>query len=477
MSKMDRIIRDLSATIRKANDKKTTSYDTEAEVRRIDGNTAWVHIDGGVDETPVKLTIDAKQGDRVQVRVGGGRAWITGNASSPPTDNSFAKRSQTLLLEEVEQTNVIVKVIDRAVQAVKKIADNTNQYFWHTEEGTDTGAHITEIPQEEFLADPDNGGGNLLMRSNGMAVRYGLAELASFGAGGAQIGLSTASHSVIDANGQRFYGRNGSTLLANIGYGEGKNGSGTTSLAPYYTFGTRTGSVGNFSFTSGDSTTASGYFSHAEGRQTTASGDYSHAEGRATSAVGDYSHAEGRGTNANGDCSLVIGTYNNPDTSYVQDGLGRRKYAFIIGNGDGQPVGTSWTGYSNAFAVEWSGKVYHAGDGSVDVRSIITRNSGATISNATLFRHGQLAMLYLYLTYNTSVAAGADVFTGTMADGFLLGVDYRPAIYTTGVGYYGARSIVGKIENNGTIVIRNASSSAVTLSDGVSVAFTYIIRD
>ena len=89
-AKMDRIIRDLAASIRSSDKKKTTAYDTEAGVRRIDGNTAWVHIDGGVDETPVKLTINAHVGDSVQVRVANGRAWIAGNASNPPTDDRTA---------------------------------------------------------------------------------------------------------------------------------------------------------------------------------------------------------------------------------------------------------------------------------------------------------------------------------------------------------------------------------------------------
>ena len=62
------------------------------------------------------------------------------------------------------------------------IANNTAQYFWFTEDGTDTGAHITEIPREDFEADPSNGGGNLLARSNGIAIRDGLNELATFSA-------------------------------------------------------------------------------------------------------------------------------------------------------------------------------------------------------------------------------------------------------------------------------------------------------
>ena len=70
--------------------KETKAYDTSAEIRNIKDGVAWVHIPGGVDETPVALTINAQVGDQVQVRVSGGRAWITGNATNPPTDDTRA---------------------------------------------------------------------------------------------------------------------------------------------------------------------------------------------------------------------------------------------------------------------------------------------------------------------------------------------------------------------------------------------------
>lgn len=185
-AKESKIIRSIADSIKRADDRKTYPYDTQATIRRIEGNTAWVHIPGGVDETPVQLTINASEGDTVQVRVSGGRAFLVGNATAPPTDNAYAKQVNQTLTQEIRTTNTVVKTVQKVVQTVKKIADNTNQYFWHTETGTDTGAHITEIPQEEFLADPENGGGNLLARSNGIAVRDGLDELATFSADGAE---------------------------------------------------------------------------------------------------------------------------------------------------------------------------------------------------------------------------------------------------------------------------------------------------
>lgn len=83
-------------------DKSTQPYDTRAEVVRVSGSTAYVHIPGGVAETPVTMTIACKKGDTVQVRVSGGRAWIVGNETAPPTDDAKAKEveAQTELIKK-----------------------------------------------------------------------------------------------------------------------------------------------------------------------------------------------------------------------------------------------------------------------------------------------------------------------------------------------------------------------------------------
>lgn len=110
--------------------KKTNAYDTSAEVKRIEGDTAWVHIPGGVDETPVKLTINASEGDNVQVRVNGGRAWLQGNATAPPTDDTTANTAK-IIATGAEQLATIAR--DSAEQAVedagraKAAADSAEQ--------------------------------------------------------------------------------------------------------------------------------------------------------------------------------------------------------------------------------------------------------------------------------------------------------------------------------------------------------------
>lgn len=95
---MSDIVKDFINAV-KSEKKGTTPYDTPATVTRVDGDTAWVHISGGVDETPVKLTVNANVGDTVQLRVGGGKAWITGNATAPPTDDTRANVAHNIALK------------------------------------------------------------------------------------------------------------------------------------------------------------------------------------------------------------------------------------------------------------------------------------------------------------------------------------------------------------------------------------------
>ena len=188
---MDRsLINTLVEAIRKADARKTTPYDTQATVTRVENGTAWVHIPGGVDETPVRLTVDAKKGDTVQVRISGGRAHLTGNATAPPTDDTKANKVGANLTA----TQKVVKAVKATAEKASRIATSTAQYFWVSTGGTDNGAHVTSIPQSEFEANPQNGGGNTLMTSNGVAVRDGLTELATFSADGITFGDENGEH-------------------------------------------------------------------------------------------------------------------------------------------------------------------------------------------------------------------------------------------------------------------------------------------
>ena len=68
---------------------KRTGSDYTATVTRVKDGTAYVQITGAeITDTPVAMSVDAKAGDQVRVRVNNGKAWLTGNDSRPPNDST-----------------------------------------------------------------------------------------------------------------------------------------------------------------------------------------------------------------------------------------------------------------------------------------------------------------------------------------------------------------------------------------------------
>lgn len=294
----------------------------------------------------------------------------------------------------------LTEACEDAAEALGLIQEQ-QEYFWH-----DTlGAHVlssADTSNVRYRTDIKGAGFEI----NQVPASGSEVTVATFGASGAQIGQSGAAHSVIDADGQRFYASDGSTQLANIGYAPGTGASGTAT-APFFTFGTRaSGVIGNYSMVEGLQNKASGYCSHAEGSTTIAGGKYSHAEGCNTQATNNEAHAEGYGTLANGKdshaegdstraneyCShaegyyttaagayshaqnrnaiaakqaqTALGTYNEEDiattTTHPSGTTSYGQYAVIVGNG------TSLSARSNALTVDWSGNVEAAGDITVE---------------------------------------------------------------------------------------------------------------
>ena len=90
MSSNTKLAKELLRALEQRQKRQTTAIDTLAEVKRVEGDTIWVHVPGGPDETPIRKTISAKPGDKVQIRIAGGRGWASGNETSPPTDDSVA---------------------------------------------------------------------------------------------------------------------------------------------------------------------------------------------------------------------------------------------------------------------------------------------------------------------------------------------------------------------------------------------------
>lgn len=104
--------------------KQNHTYDTPATVLRVEGDTVWVHIDGGADETPVRKTINCEQGEIVQVRISNGSAFLVGNASAPPTDDKTANVAH-FIAEEADIKAVRAENTATEAQATAVVAQET----------------------------------------------------------------------------------------------------------------------------------------------------------------------------------------------------------------------------------------------------------------------------------------------------------------------------------------------------------------
>lgn len=123
-----------NAVLKSQKSSSTSAYDTSATVTRVTDEEVFVHIDGGVPETPCQKTIDCKAGDVVKIRISGGKAWITGNATAPPTDDTKANRAdekatnadikaaaaRAIAEEEAENRNAIVREYENGVLVAKR---------------------------------------------------------------------------------------------------------------------------------------------------------------------------------------------------------------------------------------------------------------------------------------------------------------------------------------------------------------------
>lgn len=102
---------------------KDKAFDTPATVLRVDGDTVWVHIDGGADETPVLKTINCEQGETVQVRISNGNAFLVGNASAPPTDDKTANVAHFVAVEADAKATEAIESITAIEQTVREKVD------------------------------------------------------------------------------------------------------------------------------------------------------------------------------------------------------------------------------------------------------------------------------------------------------------------------------------------------------------------
>lgn len=478
------LIKDMADAIKAtAQEKKTSAYDTAATITRIEANgTAWVHIPGGVDETPVKLTISAKPGDTVQLRVGGGSAWLVGNQTAPPTDDTKANKAQ----ETAEKA---------AGTATDYVADTNNGIFVHPKDNTEDGVQIRDkisiLRSGESVAEYGDtmrigkaDSAHFLIQ-DGKIAGYGDSTSIYFETGNSgntvqQTYLgdgSTQYFNVLQATSLTSVKVNGTTVSATL-----QNSSMvkvatapaadatvvityvTTASAPYFTFGTRaSGTVGIGSSTfgnvnkaqgmyataEGDVTVADGFASHAEGSQCEAYGAHSHAEGNSCVAKGEDSHAGGNNSEAGGSYSFAHGLYTKA-TNRGAMACGRYNFptAMLFGVGNGTGDGAR----KNAFSVGETGNCFVAGrlisgtpsNSSSDYRAMfhVEDKSFSGLSIPAGDRMASIQNKSVAVTGYTPVAVACFAITGTNG--------YKCSLYSVALS---GDNIIFNIYNSGSSAV------------------------
>lgn len=191
---MNEFVKEIASTMKQS---KTKAYDTVAKVLRVDEKTAYVHIDGGADETPAQMAINCKAGDSVKIRVSGGRAWLTGNLTSPPTDDTAAnKANKTATKVKKSYENFKYATEENfnnqkgKISEAAKVATNFIKYI------DGLGLIVGDMRGDTL-------GQNTLLDSNGMAVRNGRNEIVRFG---------TAPIVITNTDGDKTYDGSGSVM-------------------------------------------------------------------------------------------------------------------------------------------------------------------------------------------------------------------------------------------------------------------------
>lgn len=334
MSRTEEIIKGLTSAMSGQDRKKQTAYDTPATVTRIEGDTAWVHINGGVSETPVKLTISAKVGDTVQVRVGGGTAWLVGNQTAPPTDDTVADKA-------------IEKAEEAGKTATDYVTDDSDGLFVHPRDNTADGvrikktveilrggksvaeygdtARVGEIGKGHVVIDGQNF--HLYTAEVAESARIGIEDASTlniFGAGNS-VELNDEAEAVVTIAGTDNQVVDGLSQVVIMGKGNTVDGNGVA--------------IGDDNEIHGTGTTfGTGLY-------------YDYSTGGGGTKI--YPPADGE--------PLVVGCYNRKTAD-------QGDYAFIVGNGSGE------NDRKDAFKVDWNGGLYS------DTRKLFAKESKSVTS-------------------------------------------------------------------------------------------------
>ena len=387
------------------------------------------------------------------------------------------------ILAEDNITLTSQKPVNDKAEAAKETAEATAQYFW-TEENV--GAHITEVPQEEW-SDPSSPnyhkGGNLLARSDGVSVRDGLRDVATYNADGIKM-YDEDSTEIFDVS----VHSGDITHVLRYGYESSYGYGGVINLGR---------SIDLF-----DSLTVT-YHPSADPTDVRTLDFYSLPISIALSDTDEYAlyvtqtnastldidfYSKTNGAYGEMVCDNITIQYTTMQTTSEMD-LGAHPDKTMtaplrIGNGE-------YNAPSNAFAVDWAGNGLFAGN---DIRigcnadssggtSLIKGESfnGYYLSQANVmvvvdvYKVGRLVTLLCTCQRSYAVTVGANFFSGQVPN------VPRPAMeYATGAGFYGS-SVIGGFLSLGndvpTLTVRNVAGATVNANAVVYCSITYVAEE
>ena len=445
---------ELVETFKEAQKSGPQPYDTQASVQYIEGDTAWVSIPGSEDVTPVNMTIAAKEGDTVQVRVSGGTAFLVGNATAPPTDDTQAYVAQS------------------RAEEVQADLNEQKEYFWHDDDGAhiqgnlsgyrndlkSDGMHIVEVATGQdvamFTADGSRvgkeSGNNIEISSTAITGHnddgIGLFDVSMDGASMATMATEYQGFRLsVPKNATRTYTftiqkddiTSGKAIVLHcyiqeyqspksyfdIQLVKGTSATGTGGGVADYSYD---GNVTvSFSVTNPLGVPVEfSIMNYSYGTQIDAP---SYTFGTRVDEAGGFSSVLGNSIIAKSDNQTAIGKYNVADSS--------GNYAFIIGNG------TAEASRSNALTVKWDGTVDTA-KGQLTAQATTTTWTAPTASGATstaggYYAEGKHVYVSISCTLNSAGSSGDNItlFTGLTAPLFMVPLEVMVANTRNGVAW------------------------------------------
>jgi len=406
MGDFERTVREFKRTLTGGR-QKTAPLDIIGKVTRVEDGVAWVRFAGSeVGDTPVRMNIDCKEGDVVQVRSSDGKAWIVGNQSAPPTDDSKAKEVE----QKTEKFAERIKSVEKVAGDAEEVANAVNQKVWSDE----AGLHIADGNQDAAAER------NSIWNSLGMLFRKGLNPILGIltgdnprvaiydgqGSGEEHEVASFGKEIIMNRGGRRFF------TLRKKSFGSD----------PELILGDeedRCTVVDKTGVTIKDNTTDSSFNYNAKGM---------------FNRIGFYQETGVDGRNWEFS-DLQIWSYE----SYATNGM------------------TIWS-KDQYRRFSFPRKKIVTITNTSDVEMIVVTKGVLVAAQWVLGVN--VVQLSIQFRTSGSIPAGQNAFEAELSDG---AVSYLPLAQASGVGYYGSAAMLMGVNTAGKITIRNTGSTAVSV--------------